>query len=42
MVSKAGRRNKAFTLSHECRDSFKPVVEALREAVVRVFEDSLW
>lgn len=42
MVSKAGRRNKAFSLTHKWRGSDKPVVEALREAVVGVFEDSLW
>lgn len=39
-LPKAGRRNKAFSLSHEWRGLVKPVVEALREAVVPVFEDS--
>lgn len=41
MVSKTGRRNMAFSLSHKWRGSFKPVVEAQREAVVGVYEDSL-
>lgn len=40
VVPRAGRRDKAFPLSHEWRGSWKPVVEALREAVAPVFEDS--
>lgn len=40
--TKAGRRNKELSLSHKWRASFKPVVEALRGAVVGVFEDSFW